>query len=95
VQVSYNHPTEEGSRIKVEKHFLLSSSDIGRRSSRDAALQINKYLERSKDSVSVSLGSSVTVVGVLMIVGGLVSAVLSLLMGQWSDPEPKRMKKAK
>jgi len=93
-QLSYNKPAEEGSRIKVEKTLLISPRDMGRRVAKSCSTKVYAYIDKKKDKVDFSYSRTVTVVGILMIILGVASSVLSCVLGQWSDPEPRRVKKA-
>lgn len=45
VQLKYKIPAEEGSRIKIQQSALLSAVDIGRRTARSTASQINNFID--------------------------------------------------
>lgn len=94
ISILYNFSPEEGSRLKIEKLLLFSKEDMGRRVSRSTHQAINKYITREKDSAQARSGCSVTVVGILISILGLVSSILSCVFGQWSDPEPRHRKKS-
>jgi len=45
-------PVEEGSHIKVEKAFILTPNDMGRRDARNGVTTITKYIHSAKPSES-------------------------------------------
>lgn len=94
VQLSYNRPAEPGSRLKVEKTMLFSPKDMGRRNARSCSSKIFTYIDKTKDKVEYSYSKTITLVGILLILFGIFSSVLSCVLGQWSDPEPRRVKKS-
>jgi hypothetical protein len=94
LQLEFQVAAEQGSRIKVINKIPFTLHDIGRRAVRNNEKAIKKYRDGDTDSVSISSVKRVTLLGVLTIIGGILSVLMSLLLGVWSDPTPRRMKKA-
>jgi hypothetical protein len=95
VQFKFKMTPEEGSRFKVQQTTLFSTLNLGKRPSRSMNKKINEFIEnKSKnENFDIASGSRVTVVGVLCIAFGVISAVAALLFGHWSDPTPRRLRK--
>lgn len=55
--------------------------------------KIDAYRNSKAENLNLKFASSMTVSGLLFILFGLSSALLSIVMGQWTDPSPKRLKK--
>jgi hypothetical protein len=87
--------SEESHRLGVEEDLILTPYDIGRRTSRSSFSKIQKYINKDRDTVYVSHGSSVTVMGIAIIFLSLLSAVASCFIGTWSDASPRRLKKSR
>lgn len=68
---------------------IRSTHTKGRRSSRSAHSRLQSYLSRTKESVTVNASMSVTFVGLISAIFGLVSLILSCIFGEWAD-KPKR-----
>jgi len=68
--------------------ILFPPIDMGgnTRSAKSARRKIDDYITRHSDKpVKISNGRAVTVSGILAILGGLFSSVLSCMIGSWSD----------
>lgn len=87
-------PVEEGSRIKSEKYIMYNPNDMGRRLAKSGSAKMRDYIDGKTKKLYVNDGKSVTVVGVLCIFFGLVSAMMGCIFGVWEDSAPRRMKKA-
>lgn len=94
VQITYLGKQEEGATTKHVEKLLMVPKDMGRRSSRTASSKLFTYMDKTKDKIDVKHSNSVTLFGVLCIVLGFLSSLLSCVLGQWSDPEPRRVKKS-
>lgn len=93
VQIKLIQPAEEGSRLKVPRQILLYRNDMGRGSSRTAVKKVTEYIDRDSDAVDIRSGSGWTSLGICSILVGFFSFIASVLLGQFSDPEPKRLRK--
>lgn len=93
VQMKLMQPAEEGSRLKVPKHVLVYRNDMGRGTSRTTVKKISEYIDRDTDTVEVRSGSGWTSFGICCVLIGFFSFISSVLFGQFSDPEPKRLRK--
>ena len=93
VQMKLMQPAEEGSRLKVPKHILVYRKDMGRGASRTTVKKISEYIDRDTDALEVRSGSGWTSFGICCVLVGFFSFVASVLFGQFSDPEPKRLRK--
>lgn len=93
VQMKLMQPAEEGSRLKVPRQVLLYKSDMGRGVSRTHVKTLTEYIERDINTVDISCGSGWTAFGIGCVLVGFFSFVASVLLGQFSDPEPKRLRK--
>mmetsp|Transcript_25071 Transcript_25071/g.36979 ORF Transcript_25071/g.36979 Transcript_25071/m.36979 type:complete len:214 (+) Transcript_25071:62-703(+) len=95
IQIKFKIPAEEGSRIKIQKSLLLSTSDMGRSSARRGVSKISKFIDGGSKALNVFAGRSWTFLGVACILSGLASVTLAFTFGQFSDPTPRRMRKMK
>lgn len=93
VQMKLMQLAEEGSRLKVPRQILLYKGDMGRGSSRTCSKKVTEYIDRDIDTLEFRSGSGWTTFGICCILVGFFSFVASVLMGQFSDPEPKRLRK--
>lgn len=55
--------------------------------------KIEAYRSHKTSDLHLKSSASVTVFGIMLILCGTASAILSVIVGQWSDPTPKRLKK--
>ena len=93
LQIRIRSPTEEGGRLKVEKTFVFSPFDMGRRNARTSYNKGQKYVRKESDSLKISSAKTVTVLGALCLILGFMSSVVSCVFGYWGDT-PRRLKKA-
>lgn len=93
VQIKLMQPPEEGSRLKVPKNVLIYGNDMGRGSSRTTVKKISEYIDKDADILEIQSGSGWTSFGICCVLMGFFSFIASVLVGQFSDPEPKRLRK--
>ena len=93
VQLKLMQPPEEGSRLKIPSTILLYPNDIGRGSARSSVKKISEYIDRDVDVLSLRSGSGWTSFGICCVILGFFSFIASFVFGQFSDPEPKRLRK--
>lgn len=51
-------------------------------------------MKKERHRLHITSSKHVTAVGILGIFFGFVSLIMSFIVGQWSDPTPRRLKKA-
>jgi hypothetical protein len=95
IQLKVNYSPESGSRLKVPRFYTLYDGNMGRSSARSGSKTIGKYIDNEQHTVTVSGGSGWTSLGIVSVIVGIISFVLSLIIGQFSDPEPRRLRKAR
>lgn len=78
---------------KILKPFLIRPPTHSKARCNTDKRKIDWYREFKSDKLHLKFTSSVTVWGILLILFGASSALLSVVVGQWSDPTPKRLKK--
>ena len=77
----------DGGRIRTAT-LLFPPVDMGGnvRPAKSGRRKLDEYISRKDDkAVKLSNGKAVTIVGVLCILGGIFSTILSCLMGTWAD----------
>lgn len=90
---AYTDPTSL-TKIKADRDIIFMPYDMGRRNSRVNTKKILEYVEGDDSStLQVSRKKFVNLFGLLMIIFGFVSVILTLLLGKWAEDEPKRTKK--
>lgn len=83
-----NLPAEPGSRFKVKKNVLFTPHDMGEKYSQTAYQSAQQYMKADanrKEALLLSNSQSTTTIGIISMVIGAVSALLSLILGQWSQ----------
>lgn len=93
IEIKFMHSSDPGNKYQIQRHALLSHRDMSRVRVKFAYNQIFDYMQRKTDKVDVRNESMLSVIGVISICLGAISLVLSCLIGQWSDPTPRRLKK--
>jgi hypothetical protein len=93
VELKLLQPPEEGSRLKIPKTILLYGGDMGRGTSRSTVKKVSAYIDRESEALDIRSGSGWTSIGIVCVLVGFFSFVGSVLLGQFSDPEPKRLRK--
>jgi hypothetical protein len=86
-------PPEPNSRMKIERSIILAPYDMSRRSARAQAKKISDALLKENVDFDVSKSSSVTIFGILSITFGLLGLLLVCIFGQWSEYNPRKLKK--
>jgi hypothetical protein len=83
------------SSLTSDKPFKLLTlpRDMGRRHAATEQKKIMYFLEGKSTHLSVHHRNGLTLIGMLSIFLGIISAIFSCFVGQWSDPTPKRLKK--
>jgi hypothetical protein len=84
-------PAEEGSKLlKVEKTFVFTPVNTGRRSAREGVKKIMNFIGDKSVSkpFSYSRTSHFTLIGALSTFMGLVALVLVILLGKWREQIP-------
>lgn len=94
IRLKIRQPVEAGSRIKTEQYMIYNPNDMGRRQAKSGTQRIKDFLDRKTEELYINNGRTVTLIGVLSIFFGLISALLACVFGQWEDSNPRRMKKA-
>lgn len=100
VKLTYKMPTDESSRLKIQKDSLFSKTTLGRRVTKNHVSTITKFITDTKDKkkgkeLNISVGRSFTTNGLAMILVGLMTLVVGLLAGQFSDQSAKQLRKTK
>jgi hypothetical protein len=72
----------------------LTTWNMGRKKSRRQHAAVNTYIEKKEDSLEIEEQSSWTVTGVICLVFGVMSLVLSCLLGEWRSASRKSGKKS-
>lgn len=78
---------------KVERKVLFSPEDMGSGVARRVAKKLTKKITQPSEDIYERHGFTATTIGLLGVIFGILSAVLSLLFGEWRDVS-KRLKKA-
>lgn len=97
LKVSYNAPAEAGSRFKVVKSALFTPHDMGETEAtagHKAVLDFKRADAKRVDKVHLHDSKSTTTPGLVLLIAGGVSALMSLLLGQWSKHKIDYNKKA-
>lgn len=87
IQLFYNAPAEPGSRFKVMKNSIFTPHDMGEKKVNEAYNDIQDYLRsdaKRTDKLHVVDSKSTTTAGLILGIGGLISAILSIILGSWS-----------
>ena len=77
LQLKFNKPVEENSRIKIDKKLLFTPLDMGKRLSRSGVKKMEDYLNKRINAVKIDSGRLVTVFGLLAIFFGFISIILA------------------
>jgi hypothetical protein len=91
LQLEYNWSAEAGmTRMKAPMKRLFSTEDMGKRSADTAASQFKRYKANTDnsdriDDFSVSVGSNITVWGVLYFIFGILLSISTCCLGTWSE----------
>lgn len=93
VELKFMYTTDPSNRYQIQKTVLLSHADMGLIRARNAYAQVSGYIEKKRDNVQIICKSRLSITGVMSIAIGSISALMSCLAGQWSDPVPRRLKK--
>lgn len=95
IQLKVNYSPEPGSRLKVPRFYTFYEGNMGRSTARGHSKTIGSYIDNESHSISVSGGSGWSSLGIVSVIVGVLSFFLSLLFGQFSDPEPRRLRKVR
>jgi hypothetical protein len=93
LQFEFQIAPEAGSRIKVIHKIPFTMHDLGRKKAKSHEETITKYKNGEINEVDITAVKRVTLVGMLAILAGFFSTVMSIALGIWKDPTPKRLKK--
>jgi hypothetical protein len=93
IQFEFKHKSDPDSRVKSNRKILLTPFDLGRRSSRSYARQLREYMAFESDSMNLTSSNYVSALGILLIFLGSIGLIICIVVGTWSDPTPKRVKK--
>jgi len=89
-----DHHLHDDHHNAVPKPFLIRPPTHSKSRCNTEKRKIDYYRTSDKeDNLHLKFSASVTVHGILLILFGTASALLSIVMGQWSDPTKKRLKK--
>jgi uncharacterized protein YaaW (UPF0174 family) len=75
------------------KYYQFSSKNLSKKLAQRATNQFRRYLQRKTHQASLHHGSSVTLIGTLTILSGVILLVLTALFGHFTIVAPKRLKK--
>lgn len=94
VAVKY-HVWDEAGNTKSLETLVFPPVDMGRRKARSSLRKIKEYLnnKEEKDELLHQHGKMVTALGVVSIVFGITSVILSLALGSWKDEKLKRVRR--
>lgn len=92
VELRFQKPLDDP-RYKTEKRALFAPEDMGSGHARRVAKSLTKLIYKPTEPIDERHGFSVTTIGLLGVIFGILSTVLSLVFGQWQDT-PRRLKKA-
>ena len=93
IEIKFMHSSDPSNKYQIQKHALLSHRDMSRVRAKFSYNQIFDYMQRKTDRVEVRNESMLSILGVMSICFGAISLFLSCVIGQWSDPVPRRLKK--
>jgi preprotein translocase subunit SecG len=78
-------PADKNSKLKITKDVIFTTRDMSRRPARSGSSKISALINGTKKSVNFSASSSVTLLGVMMIIIGIISVVCAFIFGEWKD----------
>jgi hypothetical protein len=93
IKLKVRLPPEPNSRMKIERTIILAPYDMTRRSARAQAKKISDALLNENMDFDVTKSSSVTTLGILSITFGFLGLLLACIFGQWSEYNPRKLKK--
>ena len=91
VSIKYNQMDASGD--ESIQTLIFPPMNIGRRKARGVSRKIKDYVQERLDKVSSQHGQSVTAVGILCVIFGSVSVLLSFVLGTWKDEKIKKMRR--
>jgi hypothetical protein len=95
VAVKYNQYLESNPDQKELRTLVFPPVDMGRRKARQTLRKVKEYLneKEDKDELDQQHGKMVTALGVVCIIFGITSVILSLALGSWKDEKLQRVRR--
>ncbi len=81
-------PSSPATRVKSS--VIFPPMDMGKRKARGALRKIKEYTSGKTTGLNLQHGQAITALGILLIIFGLVSIILSLVLGTWKDEKLSR-----
>lgn len=75
---------------RISNNVLFPPMDMGRRKARGALRKIKDYTSGKTTGLNLQHGQVVTALGILLVIFGIVSIILSLVLGTWKDEKLAR-----
>lgn len=94
IRLKLRLPPEPDSRMKIERSIIFNPHDMTRRVARNGAKTLSDSISKDQKDVSYSKSAMVTSIGVIAIFLGFLGLLLTCLFGQWSEYNPRKLKKA-
>lgn len=93
IKLKVRLPPEPNSRMKIERGIVFSPYDLSRRVARTQAKKISDAIVKENMDFDVSKTANFTTAGILCVVIGFLGLLLICLFGQWSEHNPRKLKK--
>lgn len=93
LKLKYQSPA--GSRFKVEKDFLFTPHGLGDKMAAKYFSVVSAYADKqivAPNKVNISSSSKITPLGLITLLGGVVSAVMCVAMGKFSNDSGRARK---
>jgi hypothetical protein len=95
IRMKIRLPPEPNSRMKIEKNLIFMPYDMTRRLARTGSKKMLDFIEKQDEKhVYFAKSAWVTTIGMLCIVFSMLGLVITCLFGQWTEYNPRRLKKA-
>jgi hypothetical protein len=93
VQLSLSGTLHADHHNDVPKPFLIRPPTHSKSRCNTDKRKLDNYRTNKVNDLHLRFSASITVHGIMLILFGTASALLSIVAGQWSDPTKKRLKK--
>lgn len=94
IRLKIRLPPEPNSRMKIEKNIIFNPHDMTRRLARMGVKRISDSISKQLPDLWYEKSAMVTTIGMLCIFFGIIGLILTCFFGQWTEYNPRRLKKA-